>query len=172
LEQFPRALKPLPDKVTGISAEIISQAAAVSRKSPRRRVIFPFHKSNKDTLHRMLNVIQPGSYTQPHRHMNPPKAEAIIVIRGSGAGIIFDEKGEISDVFFLSTNSNFIGVDLEPGVFHTFLALEEDTVLFEAKQGPYDRTTDKDFAVWAPSETSGSASAYMNQLYDHIQARV
>ena len=118
----------------------------------------------------MLNVIQPGSYTQPHRHINPPKAEAIIVIRGSGASIIFNKNGDISDVFFLSADSNCIGVDLEPGVFHSFLALEEDTVLFEAKQGPYDRKTDKDFAAWAPSEGSKDSSAYMRQLHEKIKA--
>lgn len=103
---FPRAIKPLPGKVTDISAEIIAHAMEVSRKSPRRRVIFPFYKSNKDTLHRMLNVIQPGSYTQSHRHINPPKAEAIVVIRGAGASIVFNENGEITDVFFLSIYMN------------------------------------------------------------------
>jgi len=56
-------------------------------------------------------------------------------------------------------------------VFHTFLALENDTVLFEAKQGPYDRNTDKDFAAWAPCENSEESSAYMNHLYDEIKSR-
>ena len=166
---FPRAIKPSAGKVTGISAEIIDHAIEVSRKSPRRRVMLPFHKSNKDPIHRMLNAIQPGSYTQPHRHINPPKAEAVIVIRGSGASIIFNESGDILDVIFLSAGSDFIGVDFEPGVFHSFLALEKDTVLFEAKRGPYDRRTDKDTAAWAPAEGSDEASAYMKFLYDKIK---
>lgn len=33
------------------------------------------------------------------------------------------------------------------------VSLECGTVLFEAKEGPYVATTDKEFAAWAPPET-------------------
>ncbi len=45
-------------------------------------MIQPFHKQNSDTLHRMLNAVQPDSYVRPHRHLDPPKAEAWILLQG------------------------------------------------------------------------------------------
>jgi hypothetical protein len=35
--------------------------------------------------------------------------------------------------------------------------LEEDTILFECKKGPYNAKTDKLFAKWAPEEPESNA---------------
>ena len=59
------------------------------------------------------------------------------------------------------------GIDFEPGVLHTFFALQRDTVLFEVKPGPYEMQTDKDFASFAPAEESPEAAGYMTSLYEH-----
>jgi hypothetical protein len=68
-------------------------------------------------------------------------------------------------MFRLRANSDCFGVDIEPGVFHSFFALEEDTVLFEVKPGPYERIADKDFAAWAPKEGTAEARSYLEGLY-------
>jgi len=52
-------------------------------------------------------------------------------------------------------------------IFHSFAATVEDTVLFEVKQGPYQKISDKDFASWAPVEGSAEARDYLKGLYDH-----
>jgi cupin fold WbuC family metalloprotein len=150
---FPLAMEPPEGELTIITAELIKSAIDMSRKSPRGRIIYPFHKSHNDNLHRMLNVIQPYSYVQPHRHSNPPKAESVIVIKGSIAYITFDQNGKVEETIKLSNQSNEIGFDTEPDIYHTFFALEQDTVLFEVKPGPYQKSLDKDFAKWAPQET-------------------
>jgi cupin fold WbuC family metalloprotein len=142
----------------------------MSRKSPRGRIIYPFHKSHNDNLQRMLNVIQPYSYIPPHRHSNPPKAETIIVLKGFLAYIRFNENGKIEDAIKLSNQSNKIGIDTEPNVYHTFFALEQDTVLFEIKPGPYQKFSDKDFAKWAPGENTDSHKEYLKSLYKHIDS--
>ena len=108
--------------------------------------------------------MQPGSYVQPHRHLYPPKAEAIVVLRGAICVAIFDDEGELLSKVELSAQSSTFGVDIEPGVYHTFFALEPDTVLFEVKPGPYERSNDKDFASWAPGEGSDGAEAYLEDL--------
>lgn len=113
----------------------------------------------------MLNTIQPGSYIRPHRHRNPPKAESIIVLRGALCFIVFGPGGGIEDHFDLIANGLRIGVDIEPGIVHTFFALEPDTVVFEAKPGPYSAMTDKDFARWAPKESAADAKSYLAELY-------
>ncbi len=168
LNSFPAAMKPPEGKMTIISAELIKSAVDMSRKSPRGRIIYPFHKSSNDNLHRMLNVIQPYSYIQPHRHSNPPKAETIIVLKGSLAYITFSEDGKIEEAIKLSNQSNKIGIDTEPSIYHTFFALEQDTVLFEIKPGPYQESSDKDFAKWAPRENSDNCRKYLESLYNFI----
>ncbi len=135
-----------------------------SRQSPRGRVILPFHKNSSDVLQRMLNALQPESYIQPHRHMSPPKAESILVLRGSICTITFSEDGETDQIFFLSADSSDFGIDTDAGVYHTFFALEADTVLFEVKPGPYGQETDKQFAPWSPEEGTPEATAYFLKL--------
>jgi len=80
---FPKALNPPDDNVVLIDSKIINDAVEASRISPRKRIILPLHKSSSDNLHRMLNAVQPMSYIQPHRHLDPPKAESFIVLKGS-----------------------------------------------------------------------------------------
>ncbi len=163
-ERFPLAMDAPETKVTLIDQTLIGRAVEMSRKSPRRRIIYPFHKTNEDKMHRMLNCIQPGSYIRPHRHLSPPKAESFIVLRGSICFVVFDDEGQAQEHTVLSALSDRIGVDAEPGVFHTFFAVEEDTVLFETKPGPYERGSDKDFAPWAPEENSEGAEEYLRTL--------
>jgi len=143
----------------------MERAAAESRQSDRKRIIQPLHKSHADAFQRMFNVIQPGSYIRPHRHLHPPKAESIVVLHGALCFVVFDERGEIERHFDLAADGERIGVDIEPGVMHTFFALEPDTVVFEAKPGPYSAMTDKDFAPWAPEETDSRATSYLADLH-------
>jgi len=49
-------------------------------------------------------------------------------------------------------------------VWHTFFALEPDTVLYEAKNGPFDAATDKESPPWAPTEGAAEAAPYLEQL--------
>ncbi len=162
--RFPLAMNAPEGKVTLIDQALIGRAVEMSRKSPRRRIIYPFHKTNEDKIHRMLNCIQPDSYIRPHRHLSPPKAESVIVLKGSICFVVFDSEGQAQEHILLSASSDRIGVDTEPGVFHTFFAVEEDTVLFETKPGPYERSSDKDFAPWAPEENSEGAESYLRSL--------
>ena len=168
---FPRALDPPEGPIVLLDTVIFREAIEQSRKSPRGRIILPFHKSHDELLHRMLNALQPGSYIQPHRHASPPKAESILVLKGSICFVSFTVTGEIDDRFLLSQGSDTIGIDVVPGVFHTFFAMEEDTVLFEVKPGPYVEIDDKDFASWAPVEGSEAAKDYLEKLYGHAREK-
>ena len=165
-ESFPKALTPPSGNNTLITTDLINRCVAASRQSPRKRIIFPFHKSPDAQLHRMLNAMQPGTYIQPHRHLFPPKAESVIVLQGAIYVFIFTDDGKIDDVHTIKAGSLNLGIDSEPGVFHTFAAIEEDTVLFEVKPGPYNQADDKDFALWAPAEGTDGAKEYLDFLYE------
>jgi cupin fold WbuC family metalloprotein len=165
---FPRAMRPPEGAVKRINAALMEQAIEVSRRSPRRRVILPLHKSNDDCYQRMLNVMQPRSYVCPHRHKTPPKSESVVVLQGAIGFVTFSDTGEVEGRYVLAADSPEVGVDIEPGIYHTFFALQDDTVVFEAKTGPYDPSSDKGFAPWAPPEGSPDAQGYLEKLYEMI----
>ncbi len=58
-KSFPRALDAPPGEVALLDSDLIERAVAASRKSPRRRVILPFHAASSDPLQRMVNAVQP-----------------------------------------------------------------------------------------------------------------
>jgi len=161
--EYPMALPAPTNAVSAIDEELVLQAVAASRESPRKRIIQPLHKEGAAVLQRMLNAIQPGSYIRPHRHA-VDRAESIIVIAGSLLYLVFNEKGEVSQFLELRAGTACFGVDTEGGVWHSFLAMEPDTVLFEVKPGPYDAVNDKEFASWAPVESGPQATEYLEVL--------
>lgn len=142
----------------------LDETIAESRTAARRRIIRPYHRSDDDGLHRMFNAIQPGSYARPHRHLEPPKAEAWIVLSGKLLFVAFYEDGAVDQSIVLEAGGERFGVDLVPGRYHTIAALVPDTVIYEVKSGPYTRATDKEFAPWAPAEGSPEVEAYLAGL--------
>lgn len=167
-ENFPKALTAPAKNDTVITVEHINLVCSQSRISPRKRILLPFHKDPQSSLHRMLNGMQPGTYIRPHRHLAPPKAETVIVLKGAICVVIFQPEGEIKAAHVLTAGGEQFGMDSEPGIFHTFLVLSEDTVLFEVKPGPYSEASDKDFAPWAPAEYSAKAEEYLHQLFFRV----
>ena len=59
------------------------------------------------------------------------------------------------------------GIELAENQFHTLVALEPDSVIFELKQGPYQPSHDKDFIASFPPE--GTLEARQQEL--HWRAR-
>jgi len=159
-----RALSAPSGALCWLTKDLLEGAIAVSQSSPRRRVIQPLHRHESATLQRMFNAVQPGSYIPPHRHLDPPKAESWVVLRGALAFFTFDDQGAIDECLEIRAGGEIFGVDLEPGVYHTFYALEPDTVVYEVKDGPYSPATDKSFPDWAPREGTPEASSYLAKL--------
>ncbi len=160
---FPVALPPPKTKLTVLGSALIKAANAASRESPRKRIIQPFHQTADDRLQRMLNSLQPGTYIRPHRH-GAARAESLLVLAGSVLYVAFDDNGAAKERLHLAAGSDAMGVDTAGGIYHCFVALEPDTVVFEVKPGPYEPATDREFAPWAPEEGSEEAAAYLQQL--------
>ncbi len=163
---FPLAMQPPQGELNYITEEMLQEAIELSRKSPRKRIILPFHKSAEDTLHRMINVIQPGSYIRPHSHESQGKAESIVLLRGGICYLTFDKAGNLLSHHDLRAGTAFFGVDTEPTVIHSFFALEPDTVIFEVKPGPYQKITDKGFAEWSPEEGTEAVDAFLQKMME------
>src|SRR6478609_2435397 len=131
MSQAPRrALDAPPGDLALLSNALITTVIEHSRTNPRRRMLLPFHKSADDGLHRMINAVQPDSYIRPHRHADPPKAEAWVMLRGAAAFFTFEDDGSVRDCARLAAGSDVFGADLVAGVYHTVIALDPDTVFY------------------------------------------
>lgn len=148
-------------------SELFNQLLDRARQSPRLRTNHNFHVSMEDNPHRFLNVMLKGTYITPHRHRDPPKAESFLVLSGELAFLTFDDSGQIADTHILGRNP--IGIDIQPGVWHTLAVLSEHAICFEVKPGPYSVANDKDFAPWAPREGEPRASEYLERLISLAQ---
>ena len=161
---MPNALNAPGGPLVVIDDALISEGIGASRRSERRRIILPLHTRSAEACQRMLNVVQPGSYIRPHRHADPPKSETVVVLRGALTYVAFHPDGSLDRRVELAAGSARVGVDTRPGVYHTFFATEPDTVVFEAKTGPYVEAEDKEVATWAPAAGSPEADAYLKRL--------
>ncbi|MEE9543455.1 MAG: WbuC family cupin fold metalloprotein [Thermodesulfobacteriota bacterium] len=151
-----------------IEKSVLDETSKKAATSERLRMNHNFHELS-DNLQRMLNAIEPDSYVRPHRHLNPPKVEVFLMLRGRGAIFLFDDDGKIIDSAILEPGGRTPGVEIAPGQIHTIVSLEKGTIIFEVKDGPYIAVTDKDFASFAPApEETLAAKEYLKGLKDHL----
>jgi cupin fold WbuC family metalloprotein len=137
------------DGVQLIDRPLIDGLLAEARRLPRLRLNHNFHRELEENPNRLLNVLIRGTYIAPHRHLDPPKAEAFLVLEGRAAFFIFDDRGVVLRRLVLGpagAGAGALGIDLAPGIWHTLAALDEHAVCFEVKPGPYRPLDDKEFA--------------------------
>jgi cupin fold WbuC family metalloprotein len=156
--------------LTSINQNLLDELTAKARTAPRLRMNHNFHQSADDPLNRMLNAMEPGTYVRPHKHENPDKREAFLLLRGRILVVSFDETGSVADYVELNPAIGNFGLEIAPRTYHTLITLESGSVLYELKDGPYDVQNDKQFAPWAPEEGSPEAPAYAEQILRKITA--
>jgi len=147
-----------------VTTDLLRQVSEQARSAPRLRMNHNIHPSNDSRCHRLLNAIEPGSYIRPHRHLDPEKDEAFILMSGRLGIIIFSDDGAVAEAVTLSRDTGILAVDIPHGAFHTALSLETGTVFYEAKAGPYLPLAEAEKAFWAPAEDDSAAHAYLERL--------
>ena len=145
-----------------IDRPLINQTASEARLSARGRKNANFHPTDSFPAHRLMNAMQPGSYVRPHRHLDANKDETIIALQGRFGYLSFDAEGQIIEAIELKPCGDTLGIDIPHGTTHTILALEPDSVFFEAKAGPFLPLTADEIAAWSPEEGSDAATALWN----------
>ena len=108
MKPVPLAMNPPTTDVTIINTLTLEEAIVLSRQSARKRIIFPYHKQSSDKLHRMLNVIQPGSYIRPHDHSAEGKSESVILLRGGICFMTFDAHLALTGIRPSLVGRNFV----------------------------------------------------------------
>lgn len=147
-----------------IDEDLINSLTKEAKMSSRKRAIFRFHQY-KEPVQRMINEIEPESYVAPHKHENPDKVEAFVILKGRVAILKFDDQGKIIQREILDERGPVYGVDIAPGEWHMMVSLKPNSVVYEVIQGPYEEKSHKRFAPWAPlEENKKEAKLYLEKI--------
>ena len=141
----------------------LDRVSTAARASARLRMNDNLHQM-EDVVHRLLNATEPGTYVQPHRHRTPAKVETVSVLRGRGAVLIFDDRGELAERAILSPAGPQLVVEIPAGAWHSLVALAPGTVWFEVKLGPYAAPPPEDVASFAPAPGTPEAARYLAKM--------
>ncbi len=152
-----------------IDKTLIDPLLKAGGESPRKRKNYNFHPEASDPMHRMLHASNTGTYVQPHKHENPDKTEAFVILKGKVVVIEFDDEGNITDHIIMQAGSENYGVELPPRAWHMLITLEDNSLFYEVKNGPWDPSDDKFFAPWAPKEGEEGCRAYNKKILKQLQ---
>ena len=142
-----------------IDQALFDAVAREALQRPRKRLNHNLHQSS-DLVQRFLNVLQPGTYVRPHRHVRETRGagfECFLVLQGSVGLLLFNEQGELLERERLDAGGPLRGIELADNQFHSLVALQANTVMFELKQGPYQPSADKNFLDMYPAEGTAQA---------------
>ncbi len=151
-----------------INQDILDQLSREASVSPRLRKNLNMHDDYADPCQRLFNAMEIGSYIRPHRHIDPPKTECFMAIRGKMALVVFDDEGKVEHVLPFGNGCDVKAIELSAGEWHSLIVLEAGSIFFETKPGPYAPLSDKDFAPWAPAEDSQGAARYLSALAETV----
>ncbi len=140
-------------------------------QSERKRMNFNFHRQMNDSIQRMLNAMNRGTYLQPHRHKDPDKREVFIILTGRVAVIEFDNEGAIINHIILDPKRGNYGTEIPVGTWHSFVVLEDGSVIYEVKDGPYSAVDDKNFAPWSPKEGTDACAEFIEDIITKLDLK-
>ena len=144
-----------------LASDFLERLAAEAAATPRRRKNFNLHAGPDAPCQRFFNALCADTYVQPHRHADPAKDETLVLLRGKLGAVFFDGAGQVTAARCLLPGQI---ADVPYNTFHTWLALEDGTVFFETKAGPYVPLTPDEKAAFAPPEGDPRAPEYLAWL--------
>lgn len=154
-----------------ITQKDLLSLSEIAQNNERKRKNRNYHPELNDTLQRLLNAMEPGTYVQPHKHESPDKREVFMILSGEALVVEFDNEGNIVDFIVMNYEKGTYVVEIPACTWHTIISLKTGTVVFEVKDGPYDPIDDKNFAKWAPREGDANCEKYIQTLIDKTIGR-
>ena len=151
-----------------MDSAFLDRLAAEAAATPRRRKNFNLHASSEAPCHRFFNALCADTYVVPHRHLDSSKDETVVLLRGKMGVVVFAEDGQVVSA---ATIRPGMAVDVPFGIFHSWCALEDGTIFFEAKAGPYLPLESAERASFAPPEGDPRVPEYLAWLKSLCTAR-
>jgi cupin fold WbuC family metalloprotein len=156
--------------ITTIGTEDIEMLRKAVGQVAKRRVRINVHPSMDDLLHEMIIATAPSSYICPHKH--PGKSEAFHIIEGEVDVVVFDDRGEITDVISLAARGGRhpFYYRMSAALFHALIVRSDLLVMHEITNGPF-RPSDTIYASFAPDELDApAAKAFQTELTKRVAA--
>lgn len=125
-----------------LTQSILDQVSEKAQSSSRLRMNYNLHESFEDSVQRMFNALEPGTEIPIARH--PYSNETLIMLRGKLRVLIYDDNKSIIEDVIIAPNTDNIGYHIPKGTWHTVQSLEEGTVCFETREGPYEPVAEED----------------------------
>ena len=130
--------------IMNFDKKVLDELTQRAKESPRLRMNLDLRNSPEDGSQRMLNALEPGTVLPIHRHRTT--SEVVVMLRGRAVQYLYDEQGRETDAVLLAAGAldgdgvpgAVPGMTISKGQWHKLVALESGTVIFEAKDGPYE----------------------------------
>jgi cupin fold WbuC family metalloprotein len=163
-------------EIKRLTKRIIEAESQKACNSERLRHNYNFHHSYDEKVQRMLNILQPGTYIQPHRHKKISDSdndgfEFLLVIQGEIGVILFNEQGKAIYWERLSSHGATLGLEIPEDIYHTVLSLSPNTAILEFKEGPFIVSEVKDLHIAFPEEGTLAASQQVENWHQHFKKR-
>ena len=125
-----------------LTTELLDALSAKAKTNERLRMNYDLRTSPDDQSQRMLNAMEPGTVLPIHRHTTT--CETIVMLRGSIKEMFYDDKGNLTESIVLKAGTEPSAMNIPKGVWHNLECLEPGTILFEAKDGPFEPRREED----------------------------
>lgn len=123
-----------------IDKKVLDELAEKAKAALRLRCNLDLRNSADDQSRQMLNALEPGTVMPIHRHKGT--SETCICIRGHFEEYFYDSDGRLTDTIDMVPGG--VVLNIEKGKWHSLKCLESGTILFEAKDGPYQPLSPED----------------------------
>ena len=137
-----------------VDAATIAALKQFAARYPTKNVRLCLHASPAAPFHSMIIHERKGTFYPPHRHAE--KGENWHIVEGRMAVFIFDADGRVTDARHLGGVDGLI-YQLDPGVYHTVVALSETVIYHETKLGPFLGGADSLMPSWSPDPSDTEA---------------
>lgn len=118
-----------------IDKKLLDEISTKAKASERLRMNYNLHDSLDAKAQRLLNALEVGTVLPIHRHQYT--SETYILVRGKIRVMFYNEIGEETESCVLDPLQGNYGIHISDGQWHTLEVLEDDSVIFEVKDGPY-----------------------------------
>lgn len=118
-----------------IDNALLDELSAQAKANLRLRQSMDLRNSSEDLSQRMLNALEPGTVMPIHRHR--ASSETVVLLRGKIQWVFYDDNGTETERVTLDANGEPRMLNVERDRWHSLVCLEENSVLFESKDGAY-----------------------------------
>lgn len=143
-----------------LDCSLFHSLAQRARENPRKQHIDEFHSSTDGTIRRLLHALEPDGYIRPFASHGTDKM--LLCVQGKFLVATFTPDNTIDDISILGSDLHCRGAEIPSGTFHSVLALEPSSILYESHYGKPQRFTE---APWAPEHSDREgAKAFLQRI--------